>query len=878
MRKNAYYIDTETMGFHGLATLVQYAHEDGDIHLFEPWRRPARDTLTLIEKFVDETCVFFNASFDWFHLCKLYTTWRLLPPDELPINLPVLQVAEAERDGRFGPCLKPRGAVCLMLESRKSRLQMLMSRHDVRVNKVPTQTAFMLQAYLERSIEFDGILFARRKDQNSPKWKVYDRIIRKQGEESVCPHFKDVVLKFRPDRGLKQLSRHCLKLDPAFNSFRDVYPETKKKLCDIGYIPFALGVSSPDDNWKVYPKEGAERNKGYSWPAVVDEHVEHWAFNEEARQYGSDDVKYTRLLDEYFGYPDDQDNDSILACMVAAVRWHGFDVDTEAIKGLMAKAKAKVAEAPVNLNKPHEVRAYMREVMDESETQLIDKSTKKAHLEKIRESYVVKREDLNVEVEDVCTVCDGSGALEVDGASKTCTRCEGVGVEPGGEECISCFGDGCIRCHGRGYLLMGRTRAADRAAELLQCKLAAKEVELYAKLLRAGRFHAAFDVIGTLSSRMSGTAGLNAQGIKNDKAVRSAFPLKWDGMQLSGGDFDGFEVTLADAVFGDANLRQDLAAGTSIHTLMAKELYPDKTHEQILLSKGHKDGGDVDMYTRGKQAVFAFLYGGDEKTINKKLSVSMKIAKAAMENLQNKYPGIAKSRERVEGMLSALKQVGDVGTKIFWEECEDKVTSFLGFSRYFTLENRIVKELYELAQNMPDEFHENKEIVVRRQRNQTVAGATISALYGAAFNIQAANIRAANNHLIQSPGAMITKDLQRKIWDHQPCGIGEWVVLPMNVHDEVLVVCLPHVVEAVSQTVVQVVESYRDRVPLIGMEWARDMKSWGEKGKVDLGIKPSGIEDQRDNAYVEPVTLEELDELDTEPLYVDFESDLSEWI
>lgn len=877
MRNNAFYIDTETAGFHGITTLVQYAYEDGDIHLFEPWRRPARDTLALIERFVNKTCVFFNASYDWFHLCKLYTTWRLLPPDELPCNLPVLQVAEAERDARFGPCLKPAGAVCLMLESRKSSLQMLMSRHDIRITKVPYQNAQRLADYLERSIEFDGILFARRRDQNAPKWKLYDRILRKQGVEYVDPLFKDVVLKFRPSRGLKHLARHCLKLDPQFNSFKDVYPETKKKLADIGYIPFALGVSSPEQDWKVYPKMHSDKHKGYAWPAVIKEHIDHWAFNEEARKYGSDDVKYTRMLDEYFGYPSDQDNDSVLACMVAAVRWHGFDVDTDAIQELMDKAKVKVEKSPVNLNKPNEVRAYLREVMDESETQLIDKSTKKAYLEKIRESYVVKPEDLNIDVEDACTVCDGRTTIEVDGETSECSRCEGRGVEPGGEECITCFGDGCVRCHGRGYLLLGRTRAAERAAELLRCKIADKEVELYAKLLRAGRFHASFDVIGTLSSRMSGTAGLNAQGIKNDKAVRSAFPLKWEGMQLSGGDFDGFEVTLADAVFGDETLRKDLAAGTSIHTLMAKELYPDKTEEQILLSKGHKDGGDVDMYTRGKQAVFAFLYGGDERTINKKLSIPMKIAKAAMDNLQTKYPGIAKSRERVAEMLSAMKQLGEIGSKIVWSKCEDKVTSFLGFSRYFTLENRIVKELCELAQSLPPDF-KTEGYIKRRERSQTLSGATCSAIYGAAFNIQAANIRAANNHLIQSPGAMITKDLQRQIWDHQPSGIGEWVVLPMNVHDEVLVVCQPTIVDAVAETVVHVVESYRDRVPLIGMEWARDMKSWGEKGKADLGIKPSGVVDQRDDAYVEPVTLEQLDELDTEPLYVDFESDITEWI
>lgn len=875
MRKNAFTIDTETCGFHGLATLIQYAYEDGDIHLFEPWRRPVHETLDIIEQFTDKTCVFFNAAFDMFHLCKMYTAWRLLPKDAIPCNLPVLQVAEAERDGRDGPCLKPRACVDLMLHSRKSELQMVMSRHDIRVNKVPIQNAERLCRYLEDNIEFDGILFAKRKDQNAPKWKCYERILRRGGEESICPDFQDVVLKFRPDRGLKQLARHCLKLDPRFNSFRDVYPEREVKVGELGYAPFALGVSSPEKDWRVTK---GSNYLGKAWPAQIHIDIEHWATNEEARSYGYDDVKYTRLLDGFFNYPEADDDDSALACMVAAVRWHGYDIDVPKLEGLMVKAQAEMAKAPVCLTKPPEVRGYIREVMDETEALLIDKSTKKANLEKIRETHIVEKDDLDVEIDMVCTNCKGSKTITVGKITDNCPRCDGVGKEPGGETCIRCDGVGCTRCSGRGYLLLGRTPAAQRADELLRCKFAAKEVELYTKLLRAGRFHAAFKVIGTLSSRMSGTGGLNAQGIKNDKAVRSAFPLKWEGMALSGGDFDGFEVTLADAVFGDANLRKDLLAGASIHTLMARELYPDKTEEQILLSKGHKDGGDVDMYSRGKQAVFAFLYGGDETTINKKLSIPLKIAKAAMDNLQSKYPGIAKSRERVEGLLRALNQSGDIGTNILWSQPEDKITSFLGFSRYFGLENRIIKELHDLSQELPEEMRFAEGFCVRRQRKQTVGGATNSALYGAAFNIQAANIRAANNHLIQSPGAMITKELQRRIWDLQPSGIHPWHVAPMNVHDEVLVVCLPTLVEEIGKVVIEVVEGYRDRVPLIGMEWARDMKSWGEKGKVDLGIKPSGIVDLRDDSYVPPVDIQELDWLDEQPIYFDFDEDGSEWI
>ena len=140
---------------------------------------------------------------------------------------------------------------------------------------------------------------------------------------------------------------------------------------------------------------------------------------------------------------------------------------------------------------------------------------------------------------------------------------------------------------------MGPTLASKRSNEILKIKAAAKEVELYSKLLKAGRFHAAFKVIGALSSRMAGGEGLNAQGVKNSEEVREAFSLMWDGMVLCGGDFDGFEVTLADAVFQDEKLRNDLLAGKSIHTTMARQLYPDKTEAQIKASKSLKDGGDV---------------------------------------------------------------------------------------------------------------------------------------------------------------------------------------------------------------------------------------------------------------------------------------------
>ena len=110
-----------------------------------------------------------------------------------------------------------------------------------------------------------------------------------------------------------------------------------------------------------------------------------------------------------------------------------------------------------------------------------------------------------------------------------------------------------------------------------------------------------------------------------------------------------------------------------------------------------------------------------------------------------------------------------------------------------------------------------------------MGGAARSALYAAAFAIQAANMRAAGNHVIQSTGAGITKKLQRNVWNKQPHGVGPWIVVPMNVHDEVNVPVKKGHEEAVAVTVNETVESFRPLVPLIEMKWKSGIPSWADK-------------------------------------------------
>jgi len=785
------YIDSETCGLHGMAVLLQYALDDGPITLYDLWYRPIRETLALLEWMTQFTVVGFNMVFDWFHVVKLYTIFRLCDPDWIPIEH-IDEIAMLEPQGQDGPCIKPEGVLDLLLHSRKGPMQALMGRDDVRIKRVPAVLADVLAAELEQRVEIDNIFFARSFDPEAPKWRVYDRHDR---NGDLDPDFKDVVLKFNPAGGLKFLAEHVLKRQPKYH-YKDVEPSVRPK--EVGYAPTALAMSTPEEDWVVYEKgkDGKPKQSGYAWPGVLKEVAEHWRDREDARDYASHDVIYLRDLDKHFGYPEVDDNDSTLTCMVAAVRWHGFSINETGVQQLLTDAQAVVDASPVNIHKPSEVREYITCAMDSMEKVILEDSTKKTNLEAI-------------------------GTWEIE-EPEPCTRCIEMPVQE----------DTCLRCGGAGTLMPGMHPAAVRSKEVLKVKIASKEVELYRKLLRAGKFHASFRVIGALSSRMSGADGLNAQGIKHTSNVRRVFNLAWGNYVLSLGDFSAFEVTIADAVCDDEALRVELMAGKKIHALFGMALFPGHTYEEIRATEGTEN----DLYTKGKQGFFgSILYGGNHQTLMNKLGVRESDAIAAIEAFGKKYKGVGRWRKRVFDSFCSMRQPGGLGKQVIWVDPADYAETMLGFRRYFTLENKIAKCLFALANKPPPLWKKigGKVKVCRRDRVQTAGGAVQSALYGAAFAMQAANMRAAANHEIQSPGAEITKAVQRKIWDLQPAGVNEFLVAPMNVHDEVICVNRPDITNQVASAVREGVESFRSKVPLIGMDWCKRAESWADKHGVD---------------------------------------------
>jgi hypothetical protein len=500
-----------------------------------------------------------------------------------------------------------------------------------------------------------------------------------------------------------------------------------------------------------------------AWPEVIRFHIRHWAYYELARKYARDDVDYTRRLYKFFGSPEPGDDDSELACMVGACRWRGYAVNVDGVKEIIQQRTAQLKHGNLVIPTSAAVaRKYVTEKMSPTEILICKNSTKKVILEEIAKWTL-----------------------------------EDESPHP----------------------------AAERAALVMQARQAQYEIDLLGKFVAAGRFHADFNVIGALSSRMSGGSGLNAQGIKKTEEIRSQFPLAVPPFVLAGGDFSGFEVTLAEAYYNDPKLREALMSGKSLHGIFGTFVYPGKTYEDILASKGKQ----FDMYTRAKSAVFAMLYGGTEHTLKERLGVELEAATDAMHRFARAFPGVGQRRQEIFSKFASMRQPGGIGSAVEWHEPADFVESMFGFRRYFTLENMICKTLYDLAQSPPKEWRSIKIKVQRRERMQTAAGAVQSALFGAAFAIQAANMRAAGNHVIQSSGAQVTKRLQRRIWDLQPSGVEKWLLQPMNIHDEVMVPVLPELTQKLKETVDGVVQEYKQRVPLLEMEWVTGLKSWADK-------------------------------------------------
>jgi len=368
----------------------------------------------------------------------------------------------------------------------------------------------------------------------------------------------------------------------------------------------------------------------------------------------------------------------------------------------------------------------------------------------------------------------------------------------------------------------------ERAKAILGARQADKIVDLCNKVIHAERFHPDFKIIGARSGRMSGGGdgklkSINPQGIQRNKPnlpereqIRAIFRLRDEGLPiLCGGDFAAFEVTIQAAVWADSKLTQDLKTGERIYDIFGR----------------HIGDPDVDYHKR-KTGFLGWSYGAHDEKIASVLGVDIGVARRGLDNLLLEYPGIEKARHAIAKRFQPMQQPGGLGTAVIWHEPDDYIETLFGFRRYFTLENEICHELYDLATNTPPQLLSFTSMVQRTESRgpQQASGAMRSALYAAAFNIQSSNVRQANNHVIQGTGAWVNKVLQKYIWDLQPHGITPWRVAPINIHDEVIVaVVTQEIADKTKEIAKEVEEEFREKIPLIKLDWSTEMDTWASK-------------------------------------------------
>jgi hypothetical protein len=808
------YIDVESCGLYGVPVILQYAIDDGPVQIHEFWRVPIYQSMQLIEELLCKNIVVgFNLAFDWFHICKIYTIFEAygkydtIPEDDIP------GLAKVERQARDGSCVKPAAAMDLFLHAKKTDLQITMDRGDVRVRRVPTVLAWDLAKLLDSKITLDPILFAGRKKKYAPRFVVYDI---KQTDGTMHPTLKDVVLKFRPSASLKAIAEHKLGADTVLK-FQDIELDRTYWPKEVGYAPFH---DAADIKPKGKTKRKVSAGRTQPWPKVLSLHISHWAFNDLARKYAQDDITYTRGLDKLWGCPTHSDDDSVLACSVAACRWKGYRLNIEQLKGLIQyyREKEKFPTAP------NRVREYIKEVCNPIEwaTTRLDTSTNKKVLTELANNW--KDHEAGKRAAQI---------LEARAAGKKRELLEKLVVAGRFMPSPKVIGALSGRMSGADGL---NFQGIDKTKEVRSC------------------FPLAFEDEVLLGGDMQSFEISIADADYNDPKLREALLTCEKCNTQVEIDSRGKKMCMKCVhrqagcehpkcpkcgLPGDPRVSKDKAGNTkvdyycyqctgaetkSFHALFAMGFWPHMTYDEIMATKGTANP----IYNFAKNAAFATLYGAQAAKIAATLGLDEDVAQEGFLRFWRTYSVAGEKRRKVEFKHTVLYSE-PTGGAIKRKEADDHIESLLGFRRYFTLENYLISCLYEIANNPPRAWLELKAKITRSRRGeQRVGNAVRSALYGAAFATQNGVIRQAANHRIQSTGAGITKAVQCAIWAIQPAGVHKWLVRPMNIHDEIQCPTHPDYLEKVEEAVYATVERFRPVVPLIGIDFGR-LNSWADK-------------------------------------------------
>lgn len=357
------YVDTESISFVAPTMLIQYGTNSDNIILHEIFREKTIDTLNLIQRLMDATTIFYNASHDAFHLTKTFNILLNLDKNTFPEPEEYLNV-ERKLD-TFQYILKPKGCVDLLLNVRKE-FQYTMKTHPLRI-KVPKKVAEEFKEILEEKFKtLPPIIFA--KYEGKPYIRTIE--IKEDGFSQVSPEEKSKLAEGKLD----------FKIHPDWVYLKIEF-KPSAKLKDVMKYVFGKEVKQLDLNIKR-PESLQYSPHTSDWLSHFYMHKSLWQYNEHQRSYAREDVLYLMELDKFFAYPN-SNYESELSFAFGSQHCIGYDVDVKEVKKQLRnnlKSELKIRRSnncsQVNINSATQVKKFLLKDLDDEYTILIPNTSK----------------------------------------------------------------------------------------------------------------------------------------------------------------------------------------------------------------------------------------------------------------------------------------------------------------------------------------------------------------------------------------------------------------------------------------------------------------------------------------------------------------------
>lgn len=319
------YLDTESVGLCGPVKLIQYAIDDGPVHmipLYKGWEQNDTSRLLLSSLWErldrpDTTLVAYNASHDCFHLYRLFHKLKGYEYDSperpvQPLRCKVLDLyVAATSTSPLAPFAYSKGA----------------SRSIAAVRRVPRCTADIVAARVE------GVLRP-----------LLPRVV------ELKRHTKEV-------KGQKDMVTLCWTLDGrmSLKNLMKVYGLKTLQLAEVWPLPPA-GSEKP---WLPYPDPAVHDPVELQCDTVMsDPDSAFW-------KYAELDIWFLKVLEEKLGYPQPNHHDDCTH-VVAYTRYYGFKLDRDVLVRTKRAYAEKVQQAQaalkgINLGSPKQKLALLRQ-------------------------------------------------------------------------------------------------------------------------------------------------------------------------------------------------------------------------------------------------------------------------------------------------------------------------------------------------------------------------------------------------------------------------------------------------------------------------------------------------------------------------------------